>query len=380
VSVLLHPLGEQPGRRWLTRDHPFGADDAYKKADGLHPVPSLLDLPTLGELDGTEVNESTGHNQIGTTPTAGQLATELRQRGAGAGAGAGGPAGQLKQRQKEGLAAELVGRKAEQDSKFMAKAGEGVDTVKRDADVLTKFIVCKFLKARSPPDFGRTGWKGAGLTARWLLGRLGDWLPRDHQRARFLCLGRLECLKGESGAGARLPDCNAGCARVPKGFRKLGLLLPCSARVGSKAHSPVTTTSHLHYASSKSWRSHGPRRCTSVESRQKRGSANWGRSARAEVARTREPPRDEELREGTSYGEEGVGVVRDLLEGREPLDLEAGRDGRLVGGRGDGRLAGVDGRERGDLLVALGRGERRGGGGRGGGKPARGCTARLLVQ
>lgn len=112
--------------------------DKYKKTDGLHPVPSLLDLPTLHELEGKDVHATTGHNEIGTTSSSGQIAKELRNT---AGATLDDPASRLKQLQRDSLAAEL-GQGA--GYRGHAHLASGVDEVKRDADVLTKFIVCEY--------------------------------------------------------------------------------------------------------------------------------------------------------------------------------------------------------------------------------------------
>lgn len=110
----------------------------------MHPVPSLLDLPTLSELEGKEHNELTGHNQIGTAPSAGQVASELRSRTNASVSKAGGPADRMREKLKDGV------EKGQEEKRKGSDGGRAsVDDVKRDADVLTKFIVCESSRYRS---------------------------------------------------------------------------------------------------------------------------------------------------------------------------------------------------------------------------------------
>lgn len=99
----------------------FTADDTYKKTDGLHPIPSILDLPSLEELEGEiDVGE--------TSATAnGAYRSELRNR--------------------NGTVVEDVlekAKSAERGSRHgVSKRVEDGESIRRDADVLTKVIVCE---------------------------------------------------------------------------------------------------------------------------------------------------------------------------------------------------------------------------------------------
>ena len=85
------------------------------------------------------------------------------------------------------MAAGLLGRKDGRDGKLMTQPAEGVDTIKRDADVLTKFIVCES-DVGGP---GRRRYRARADDEAWRR-RFWDWLPGDDQRARFLRVGWTE--------------------------------------------------------------------------------------------------------------------------------------------------------------------------------------------
>jgi hypothetical protein len=99
-------------------------DDAYKKTDGLHPIPSILDLPSLHELEGPDSLSSSSTRS---------LPSSLRNRTNGATED---PLEKVRSAKKSAAAEEYAGAKQASGHRH-----DGGDGVRRDADVLTKVFV-----------------------------------------------------------------------------------------------------------------------------------------------------------------------------------------------------------------------------------------------
>lgn len=172
-------------------------DDAYKKVDGLHPIPSILDLPSLQDLDSSDkrasgshgltlgdtisssssgADDSSGAPGFHTSHTSHQASLRNRHANGGGGggggtavtAGNGGPLERVRQQQKLGVvsrssssstvaeadefnatagaAGPEKGRKtSEQRQRDLRAKQDGGDGLRRDADVLTKVFVVSFV-------------------------------------------------------------------------------------------------------------------------------------------------------------------------------------------------------------------------------------------
>ena len=165
-------------------------DDTYKKTDGLHPIPSILDLPSLHDMDAPLAGEEMGagtawmRNGTGATTARGKgsgnqtrltkvpLPYALRNRAGGEGSLDDDPLERVKNRPKDGAktaSASAIRARADEDQvkdkdQKMTGGVRGLtgekdlsaitldemdtseqnpdhDHVRRDADVLTKVFV-----------------------------------------------------------------------------------------------------------------------------------------------------------------------------------------------------------------------------------------------
>lgn len=116
-----------PSRSPTHADPTLRTDEGYQHGDGgLHPIPSILDLPSLDELEAIDISHG---KQTGTG-----LGSELRNRGAAID-------DPLERVKRGGLP---MSREKSSDSieAEETKKDPG-EPIRHDADVLTKVIVCE---------------------------------------------------------------------------------------------------------------------------------------------------------------------------------------------------------------------------------------------
>ncbi|KAI5480218.1 hypothetical protein MNV49_001546 [Pseudohyphozyma bogoriensis] len=127
AHAVLPPLFRLFHKFLLPRRHYVVATeyDAYKKTDGLHPIPSILDLPSLDDDDSDSI--ASGDSTAASSPNLG-VSQDLRNRN-GSGSGSE-EVGERKRERRERNGGEQVRRKVVVE-----------DPIRRDADVLTKVCV-----------------------------------------------------------------------------------------------------------------------------------------------------------------------------------------------------------------------------------------------
>lgn len=155
------------------------ADDAYKKTDGLHPIPSILDLPSLHELEGPDQVDELGLSSSSNASTR-LLPTALRNR-------AGGEGGKRPRGAEEKDEVEVAVERCQHQGH--RHDGGGGDGVRRDADVLTKVFVVSwapsrraFVRTSADPSLcatarvvrwyrlDRYNWHAVGIRQGWSVG------------------------------------------------------------------------------------------------------------------------------------------------------------------------------------------------------------------
>ncbi|SCV70074.1 BQ2448_1468 [Microbotryum intermedium] len=143
--AILPPLFRFFSSFLLPRRHYHDATeyDAYEKTDGLHPVPSIIDLPSLNELDPTTSTSLSSSSSSSSKNQANQLRSRSGNSSAALLVDEHDPLGLLRKKQKgKEMKNDILGEDGYgYDKLSKSRSKKDGDHVRRDADVLTKVFV-----------------------------------------------------------------------------------------------------------------------------------------------------------------------------------------------------------------------------------------------